>query len=301
MSKLHKKTGSTCMICDEPLNKEKSILFHKTRRQTHSLCVDCGVGYLKPILVQAANNLRKNLRAGVDLIKCPGSIHSEHRNMCKHVSSLIDLDVPDCDISLDVFRLTYVLTHNDAYICPEMKCGQVVEVDTYYVGNNLACHGGCHTSWCRNCLVSPYHNGKSCIEVEAENKNTENGKLIWDLKRKGKLKFCPQCKAPSIKNNGCNKMVCAVCNRKWCWICKAPNIDYEHFNSGGVGACKGRLWEGVDENGNAVPEDQDQDQDQDNAGVDNPVNAQFRPMPRPPRQFPNPPLRGLPPIPYRGY
>jgi hypothetical protein len=286
MSKLHKKTGSMCMICDELLINEKSIVLHKTRRQTHSLCMDCGVGYLKPVLVQAANNIRKNLLNGAESIKCPGSIHCEHRNLCNHISSLLELVVPECEISLDVFRLTYVLTHKNAYICPEMKCGYIVDVDTYYVGNNLVCHGGCQTSWCRNCLVSPYHKGKSCIEVEADNKNTDNGKLIWELKRNGKLKFCPQCKVPCIKHNGCNKMSCAVCNHKWCWICLETNIDYAHYNTGGGGACNGLLWEGVDENGNALPDNQD--------------NDNVQPIGNPPlqRQFPvAQPRRGLPEIP----
>jgi hypothetical protein len=259
MSKLHKKTGSACLICDESLTKEYCIIFHKTRRQTHSLCLDCGIGYLKPIIVQATNNIRKNIYNGSNVIKCPGSIHCEHRNLCKHTTTFCSLVIPKCDISMDVFKLQYVILTPNAYICPEMKCGQVVNVDPYYTDNNLVCHDGCLTSWCRNCLISPYHNHKSCIEVEAENKNTENGKLIWDLKQKGELKFCPQCRAPCIKNNGCNKMLCTFCNVKWCWICKDSDIDYDHYNFGGVGDCKGKLWQGVDINGNAIPDEHNGD------------------------------------------
>jgi hypothetical protein len=177
---------------------------------------------------------------------------------------------------------------NNAFICPEIKCGQVVEVDVEYVGNNLVCYGGCQASWCRNCLISPYHYGKSCIEIEAENKNTDNGKLIWDLKRQGKLKFCPQCRAPCIKNNGCNKMSCSVCKSKWCWICEAANIDYTHYNTGGVSDCKGRLWEGVDDNGDAIPE----------VGVGNPP-VEHNPGGIPQRMFPVPQQRELlPAIPF---
>ena len=140
----------------------------------------------------------------------------------------------------------------NAFICPEIKCGQVVEVDKEYTGFNLVCHGGCQTTWCRNCLISPFHDGKSCLEVEAENNKTENGKYIWQMKRQGKLKFCPRCKAPCIKHNGCNKMVCGGCHVKWCWLCKEIGIDYVHFNSERVGNCSGKLWEGLDENGNEL-------------------------------------------------
>jgi hypothetical protein len=143
---------------------------------------------------------------------------------------------------------------DNAYICPEMKCGQVVEVDKGYTGIDLGCYGGgCQTTWCRNCLISPFHNGKSCVEVEAENNNTENGKYIWQMKNQGKLKFCPRCKAPSIKYNGCNKMVCGACHVRWCWLCKEIGIGYEHFNSERVGKCNGKLWEGNELPVNELP------------------------------------------------
>ncbi len=253
MSKLHKKTGSTCMICDE--KPDKSIIFHKTRRQTHMMCLDCGIGYLKPIITIATNNVRKNIRVDSGIIRCPGSVKGQTRNMCKHVIELGNLEVPDCEISIDIFRLIYVIQNDNSYICPESKCGQVVEVDSEYIGNQIVCQGGCMASWCIHCMVSPFHTGKSCIEVEAESMNTENGKMIWELKTKGKLKFCPCCRSPCIKNDGCNKMVCASCHKNWCWLCLSPNIDYNHYNSSNVGQCTGKLWQGVDVNGNALPEE----------------------------------------------
>lgn len=255
MSKIHKKTGSVCMICDEPY--ERSIMFHKTKRQTHTLCLECGTGYLKPILRMACNNVRKNIRNGVDNIKCPGSYHSASRNQCRHIIKLSNIKIPDCDISMDIFRLVYTLSSPHIYMCPDEKCGQVVDVDPGFHGNMLRCQGGCEITWCRMCLVQPFHSGKSCIEYEAENKNTENGNFIWEMNKRGKLKFCPQCKAATFKNNGCNKMICSLCGVKWCWLCTSTGIDYDHYNSGNIGRCSGKLWEGVDENGNAIPNNQE--------------------------------------------
>ena len=257
MPKIHKKTGSLCVICDEPIiqveGKNNSIIFHKTRRQTHSLCIDCGISYLQPILKTASNNIRANIRHNVDMIKCPGSYHGLIRNKCKCVIKLNDIYIPDeCDLSLDIFRIIFVLSNNNVYLCPDEKCGAVIDVDLHYFGNNLKCHNGCETTWCRHCLVSPFHDGKSCIEVEAENNNSENGKFIWDMKTKGFLKFCPQCRSPCIKNNGCNKMVCSRCNIVWCWLCTKANISYDHYNINLEGSCTGKLWEGVDINGNAI-------------------------------------------------
>lgn len=250
MSKIHKKTGLVCMICDEP-NINNNVIFHKTRRQTHSLCMECFINYIKPILKISSNNIRKNIKKNSDIIKCPGAFHSEHRNLCKYKIKLSNLIVPECEVSLDIFRITYAMSKDNMYICPEEKCGQVIEIDSQYPGSQLICHE-CQTSWCRHCLTLPFHTGKSCIELEAENKNTENGKFIWEMTQLGKIKFCPQCHTVCLKENGCNKMICSQCSMKWCWLCLGINIDYDHYNSGKIGVCVGKLWLGVDENGNAV-------------------------------------------------
>lgn len=250
MSKIHSKTGSVCIICDNPY--KRGIIFHKTRRQTHGLCLDCGVGYLKPIISKSFNNIKKNIRKNVEKIKCPGSYHSASRNHCKYMCTIYDLEIPDCDISVDMFNLTYILSSPYVYMCPDEKCSQLFDIDQDFIGNMLICHGGCQVTWCRTCLVQPFHVGMTCIEHEVENQNTENGKFIWKMRGSGKLKFCPQCKVPTFKNNGCNKMVCIVCHVKWCWLCTSIDIEYDHYNSEYVGECTGKLWEGVDESGNAI-------------------------------------------------
>lgn len=251
MSKIHKKTGSVCLICDENIDS-KSVLLHKTTRQTHRLCQDCSIGYFKPILQQACNNIRKNIRKGIGNIKCPGSYHCKPRNQCKHMISIHDIIVPDnSPISLDVFRLSYVIDNPCCYLCPEEKCGEIIVIDEQYNGSYLQC-GACNTNWCCHCLAQPYHTGKSCIEFEATNTNSENGKLILDMKSKGLLKFCPRCRTPICKHNGCNKIICTSCAVKWCWLCSSSEIDYDHYNPANVIGCSGKLWEGVDKHGNQI-------------------------------------------------
>jgi hypothetical protein len=250
MSKIHKLSGSVCMICDEDINGN-FVLFHKTRRQTHKLCLECCISYLKPKLKLICNNIRKNILNNIGIIKCPGTYHCESRNQCNKNIRLLDLNIPQCDISLNIFRITYVLSNNNTYLCPEEKCGQVIEVDNDYLANKLMCQD-CKTTWCKQCLSIPYHLNKSCLEFEIENRNTKNGKFILEMKKAGKIKFCPQCRAPCFKNNGCNKMICSQCGVKWCWLCLEKYIDYEHYNSNNIGSCTGKLWKGVDKNGNDI-------------------------------------------------
>lgn len=255
MSKIHKKTGSSCIICDEPiiyLNKKRQcVIFHKTRRQTHSTCIECALYYLEPILEIALSRLKLNIKNETNVIKCPGSYHGILRNKCNCRLLLQDIILPESKLSLDIFRITYILANANTYLCPEKNCGSIVEVDIHYTSNRLHC-ASCKTAWCKHCLLTPYHNDKSCIEAEAETKQTENGKCILDMKAKGLLKFCPQCKIPCIKNDGCNKMKCVQCNNTWCWLCVKSNIDYDHYNSSLAGSCTGKLWEGVDLNNNNI-------------------------------------------------
>ena len=243
--KIHTQTSGSCMICEEDV-KGDVFLFHKTRRQTHKLCKECGVAYLKPILENITDNLRRDIRKDVAKVKCPGSIHSEHRNQCKKVVCLDEITVPSShELSIDMFRVQYVVNNNTAYLCPEKKCGAITDIDPRFTQPNIRCQA-CITTWCRRCLVTPYHDGLSCIEYEVKNSNTDNAKFIWKMQREGKLKFCPQCKAPTLKNSGCNKMKCITCHVKWCWLCRRTGIDYSHYNVNNQG-CGNRLWEGVPE------------------------------------------------------
>ena len=244
--KIHKKTASRCLICEEP--STDGFILHKTRRQTHAMCEDCGISYFTPKVVQATENIRKNIRNNSTIIKCPGSIGGQHRNICTKDVDIRDIKAsPSSELYTSIFRVSFVLANPLLYICPEQKCGDIVETFKNDPYSYTSCQS-CSTNWCRVCNVSPYHNGVSCIEHEASQNNTENGKYIWKMKQEGKLNFCPRCKSPTLKRDGCNKMCCATCKIKWCWLCKAYGINYDHYNVNSKTPCSNRLWEGVDIN-----------------------------------------------------
>lgn len=249
--KIHTKTSKTCIVCDEKFENNKWVELHKTRRQTHRLCLDCAIGYLTPVFKTVKNNIRKNIRDNVGMFKCPGTYHSESRNACKTIIDLIKLKIPDEKLTMDLFRINYVVENINAYMCPNEDCGNIVDIDDGYRDKQILCIM-CNTTWCKNCTTFPFHENKSCLEYECEMKNTENGKLIYELVQKGELKFCPQCKTPIKKGDGCNRMTCSQCKATWCWICKKLNIEYNHYNPKSNNKCNGKLWDGVDENGNYI-------------------------------------------------
>jgi hypothetical protein len=139
-------------------------------------------------------------------------------------------------------------------VCPNRECGDLVETHPDDPITRTECQS-CHFIWCRNCQLSPYHDGMSCIENEAKQSETPTGKLIWEKNQKGDLEFCPQCRTPTEKVRNadgkfvaCNKIICAHCQNKWCWLCKATGIDYDHYNFKSKSRCANKLWEGTDIN-----------------------------------------------------
>lgn len=226
------------------------MLLHRTRRQTHSICLDCGKGYFLPKLRQLTKNLRLNLRTDT-MICCPGTYHGTCRNQCKISLEVSKLPPLGTEVEGLIQRIMMVSLTENLLMCPMEDCLGLFVIgpkdDEYYCQCPL-----CQTEWCRNCMVRPYHMGLSCIEYEAAQSKTENGKRIWELHCKGELHFCPSCKAPTVKQKnsngkalGCNKMTCSTCGVKWCWLCRESNIDYGHYNPSNQTSCAGLLWKGT--------------------------------------------------------
>ena len=140
-----------------------------------------------------------------------------------------------------MFRINYVITNTNTSICPNRQCGNVIHSENIYEAA-LNCTS-CKTTWCKNCNVSPFHKNMSCHAYEAKESKTEDGQYKWKLYRSGHLKDCPSCRSPAMKSEGCNKMSCIMCGVKWCWVCRAANIDYDHFNSQSANPCSGKLWD----------------------------------------------------------
>ena len=250
MSRIHTKTGSNCICCDE--HTSKSVVLHKTRRQTHSLCNVCADGYLGPLLTQSINNIKKKIQSEVTVIQCPGTYHGNHRNQCKHKLSIKNLKFNyDSPLITKVMRSIYVIENENLSLCPTRDCPNIIRTHPQDPIMHTYCDM-CSATWCRHCMIQPYHEGMSCLEHEAKIGATENGKLVAKMLEEGSLKLCPRCKAPTTKQRdaegnyvGCNKVMCTSCYVKWCWLCGETNISYQHFNTEGVGPCANRLWEGT--------------------------------------------------------
>ena len=266
-NKIHSLTKNNCLICC--CETKQGLILHKTKRQTHKLCIDCVIGFFSPYLDKITSNIMNNIN-NLPKIMCPGNVNGLMRNQCNHklnlfkllnVSIFIENSLKYEDWSLqnnnkleklyiDFFRIEYIIRNPNSYICRNPSCKDIIHPISNY-GIILSCQS-CDMSWCKYCWKSPYHFGKTCIEAELEENNSDNAKLINKKIELGEIKLCPVCKTPTekIKNDqgeyvGCNKIDCNMCGTKWCWLCKEINIDYHHYNELFGGKCANKLWEGV--------------------------------------------------------
>ena len=248
--KIHRQTAASCPVCMEGIVGE-GIVLHKTKRQTHRLCLECGTSYLTPLVAALTRNIGQNIRHKAAIVRCTGTNHGALRNQCSYDIDIRTIVIPSgTQLSTDVFRLTYALENENIHVCVNPECGELVES---VPNTNVAACPTCSSRWCHRCLSTPYHEGMSCLEHEAIESNTETGKFLLEKKAKGDLKFCPQCRTPTEKVRningefvGCNKIVCGNCNMRWCWLCQATDVDYSHYDPANPSSCSNRLWEGVD-------------------------------------------------------
>lgn len=251
MSKIHKKTGSICLICCDEIQNNKCITIHKSRRQTHSLCNDCGTTYLSNFVKQTTNNLRNNIRDKASIVKCPGSYYGNHRNHCQKEIDISTISVPESSsLYTDIFRISYMLQHENIYMCPNKECGNLVEINRNFC-TKTEC-SNCGYIWCRNCQRYPYHDGIGCMECDITENNTDTGKFIKEMVNEGNIKCCPGCRnfIEKSKNEdgtfqACNKIHCKCCDITWCWLCQEKNIDYDHYKFNNGKSCSGKLWKGT--------------------------------------------------------
>jgi hypothetical protein len=240
----HTTTKLKCLVCED--KEDEMFVLHKTRRQTHTMCFGCLVGYINSPIEQMFICAKAGNKVNGEIL-CPGSYSGNIRNICKIsvkniVSSSIVQELVDETLKNKMRVLSVLSESTDQVIlCPHKNCTNIIYFSDF--GRNKAWCAQCDTSLCISCKSSPYHFGKTCIESDME-----RGVGLAQLVRDEIVKLCPGCKNPTEKDGGCNKMHCNMCGSKWCWMCLEINIDYGHYNYSSGTTCSGKLWNGVDIN-----------------------------------------------------
>jgi len=99
----------------------------------------------------------------------------------------------------------------------------------------------CGTEWCFNC-GKKWHEGFSCegftkYSADAP-QDAESFQTYVDGNR---VKNCPKCKFLIEKGDLCNRVVCAYCFHRFCWLCNEDLVGGNHYSWFNVAGCPGLL------------------------------------------------------------
>ncbi|XP_064624120.1 uncharacterized protein LOC135485687 [Lineus longissimus] len=110
--------------------------------------------------------------------------------------------------------------------CPFCSFATIMEDENDKV---LRCQNpDCLKESCRLCQ-EPNHIPLKCEEVEKQGQ-TNMRTYIENKISEAMIRTCWKCKKRFYKIEGCNKMRCS-CGATMCYVCRAPNIDYDHFGN----------------------------------------------------------------------
>ncbi|KAJ3045789.1 E3 ubiquitin-protein ligase rnf14 [Rhizophlyctis rosea] len=113
--------------------------------------------------------------------------------------------------------------------------------------SNLAKCPTCAHDWCQTCQSPDTHAPFTCAEYQQISKE---GDLEFEkVVKEGGWRRCPECEAVCEKVDGCNKMLCKICQAPFCYVCgiriKKRN-PYGHFSKK-KSACYNKLFDEVPE------------------------------------------------------
>ncbi|KAI0103901.1 hypothetical protein GGR51DRAFT_561278 [Nemania sp. FL0031] len=78
----------------------------------------------------------------------------------------------------------------------------------------------CNAAMCTQCKT-PWHAGRTCAEFQELLQKGDPRNERW-IATNAKRCPNPNCRVPTVKDVGCNHMICAYCRHAWCWGCGAP-------------------------------------------------------------------------------
>uniref|UniRef100_A0AC34GWE8 RING-type domain-containing protein n=1 Tax=Panagrolaimus sp. ES5 TaxID=591445 RepID=A0AC34GWE8_9BILA len=108
----------------------------------------------------------------------------------------------------------------------ERNCNFSIEMDESKEENKLFACPNCKENWCRLCerRWDDEHFGISCAQLDKKKNISKKQRELECKLNEAVIRKC-SCGLQFTKADGCNK----ICGLKQCYVCRAKNIDYDHF------------------------------------------------------------------------
>ena len=116
---------------------------------------------------------------------------------------------------------------NNLIPCIYPDCEEWVK---YTEGDNINVQCNLGHKFCAKCKEKQ-HPGKRCHFKEISSL----------INKKSRIKLCPNCNNLIEKNDGCNKVVCPLCDYVFCWICLGKYTSY-HYYMFNINGCPGMKY-----------------------------------------------------------
>ena len=206
--------NNICQICFDELPPETFQL-----KCSHQFCKECIIEYLK----EEINNSR------VSKINCPYPKCKEQFNE-NNVTYLLD------ELYVNKYRKFLFRENfkNDSSFlpCPIVNCDGYAKKSKHSSTKQIRLECNYGHPFCSQCNQA-WHGEEPCsVDPEIKEFATYSGFI---------LKKCPQCKAWTEKNKGCNHMHCKMCEYDWCWLCQQHCPQNHYFVRGTP--CYGKLFD----------------------------------------------------------
>ena len=102
----------------------------------------------------------------------------------------------------------------------------------------------CNYGHCFLCKIEGHHKGKTCVQIQSEEKGIE-------------CQYCPGCNVPTLRSEGCSEILC-VCGKVWEWEGSECDEDYSD-----------------DDDDDSDEDDNDDDSDDDSDGDDDGSSSEY--------------------------
>jgi ariadne-1 len=209
---------SQCLICYDDFEHSSNIPVPSCG---HNFCQGCWEEYLRLEVDQKKK-----------LVLCPGSTGKQ--KCCRvlddcFVSSLL---TQNRDKYLDSLRNSFVEDNPQAAWCPKPGCQNAVILTEVSQEHNEGVRCLCGHRFCFRCLRED-HRPATCEMLTEWLKKIRTGEALNDAVISINCRPCPKCKAPVLKDGGCNHITCSVCMFHFCWQCLSK------FGDGPLGGLDG--------------------------------------------------------------
>lgn len=194
-----------CAICYGDIDVGQGVILKNCR---HSFCKECLIESIK--------------HSDEYVVKCPGD-ECELTVQEREIRGLVPAEL--FDQHLEKSLKLYEGTTENAYHCKTPDCRGFIEIDKNLQG--FMCFV-CKRVNCIGCKV--IHHGKNCQEYQDtinpdgknQRENAASEKLIRKMVDDTAAMYCPRCKIPVMKDDGCDFITCLTCKLGICWVTKKP-------------------------------------------------------------------------------